>query len=140
MDSANPAASPEDIQRKFRALIQADREEDDLLSRTSTVTSDYTGEDGDETDVQEGEKDLETSDETDSASKTGPADKQEKKKRLARLRRRSIAVQAYDFVGKDSDVSGIIFMEVQKVTDLPPERNSESSVDCISLSRLTRTQ
>ena len=124
MDSANPAASPEDIQRKFRSLIQADREEDDLLSRASTVTSDYGGDDDDESGVQDAGKDAETSDETDSASKTVPADRQEKKKRLQRLRRRSIAVRAYDFVGKDSDLSGIIFMEVQKITDLPPERNS----------------
>jgi len=124
VDSANPAASPEDIQRKFRSLIQADREEDDLLSRASTVTSDYGGDDDDESGVQDAGKDAETSDETDSASKTVPADRQEKKKRLQRLRRRSIAVRAYDFVGKDSDLSGIIFMEVQKITDLPPERNS----------------
>ena len=127
VDSANPAASPEDIQRRFRAVIQADLDDDEHLSRTSTVTSEYgADEDEEETDLQgpdQVDKETETSDETDSLSKAGSAEKKKKKQRLARLRRRSIAVRAYDFMSKDHDVSGIIFMQILKVTDLPPERN-----------------
>ena len=131
VDSANPAASPEEIQRKFRAVIQADLDEDDHLSRTSTVTSEYGAED-DEDDESgahgpaQFDKEIETSDETDSVSKPGSAEKKKKKQRLARLRRRSIAVRAYDFMGKDHDVSGVIFMQILKATDLPPERNGKA--------------
>lgn len=102
-------------------MLAADYE-DDMLSRVTTTDT----QSGVDEPAGEGEHDHETSDETDEPSKAGKAAKQEKKKRLARLRRKSIAVRAYDFVGKDSDVSGIIFMEVIKITDLPPERNSKN--------------
>lgn len=127
VDSANAAASPEEIQRKFRAVIQADLDDDDILSRvSSSATNNGTGEEEDrDVDADDIENEPDTSDETDSASKPGTSEKKQKKKRIARLRRKSIAVRAYDFVGKGSDVSGIIFMEIQKITDLPPERNSK---------------
>ena len=110
VDSANPAASPDEIQKKFRTVMKL-ADDDDDLSRTSTNV--------DEDDYQEddGDDDLETGNESESVSKPGV----EKKKRLARLRRKSIAVRAYDFL--TSDMSGIIFMEIVKVTDLPPEKN-----------------
>ena len=65
-----------------------------------------------------------TSDETDDPTKPDSIEKRKRKRRLARLRRRSIAIRAYEFTG-NSDVAGIIFAEVVKVTDLPPERNSK---------------
>ena len=88
------------------------------------MTSDAGADESGEPDTDAPEREVETSDETDAAPKTGVSDKKKKNQRLARLRRRSIAVRAYDFVGQAHDLSGIIFMEIQKVTDLPPERNS----------------
>jgi phosphatidylserine decarboxylase len=127
VDSANPAASPEEIQKKFRSVIQADLDDDDALSRVSTANTNKRPDDDLKNDIDQDDEDVpDTSDETDSTSKSGILDKQAKKKRLARLRRRSIAVRTYEFVGKDSDVSGLILVEILKITDLPPERNSES--------------
>lgn len=136
VDSANAAASPEEIYKKFRSVIVAE-EEDDIqsLSRTSTTSSIARQEDEDEAeagaDLDEDEEDEEEATETDTPTKAGTGDqiakKKQKKKRLARLRRKSIAVRAYEFTGRDSDVSGILFMEISKITDLPPERNGKHS-------------
>ena len=109
----------------------AAEEEDDLqtLSRSSTTSSITRHEDEEEAsaDLDDDEDDEDEATETDTSTKPGTGDqiahKKQKKKRLARLRRRSIAVRAYEFAGKDSDLSGILFMEILKITDLPPERN-----------------
>ena len=129
VDSANGTASPEEIYKKFLTVIAAD-EEDDIktLSRRSTASS-TTKREEDEAGADLDEDEDESAVETDASTtgKTGDqmAQKKQKKKRLARLRRKSIAVRAYEFASRDSDVSGILFMEISKITDLPPERNSK---------------
>lgn len=69
------------------------------------------------------DKDEETSDETDDPTKPEVVEKRKRRLRLARLRRKSLARRAYQFSGNSSGVQGIVFMEVVKVRDLPPERN-----------------
>ncbi|KIX07573.1 phosphatidylserine decarboxylase [Rhinocladiella mackenziei CBS 650.93] len=118
VDSANPSASPEEIRKKFQAYIGAEEEDDDL-SRVSTNVDDAVADE----DVDDFDDDLESVTENESPQKSAAAEKKEKKKRLARLRRKSIAARAYNFLGADNDVNGIIFMEIVKITDLPPERN-----------------
>jgi len=118
VDTYNPSATGDEILQKYKSMLAAENEDDRLLSRATTTD---TVADLDEADRLEVEL---TSDETDEPSKAAREDKQAKKKRLARLRRKSIAVRSYEFIGKDSDVSGIIFMEIQKINDLPPESNS----------------
>lgn len=118
VDSANPSASPEEIKKKFHAYIGAD-EEDDELSRASSNADDLAGDE----DLDDFEDDQESVTENEASQKLGVADKKEKKRRLARLRRKSIAATAYNFLGAEYDMSGIIFMEIVKATDLPPERN-----------------
>ncbi|KIX95963.1 uncharacterized protein Z520_08218 [Fonsecaea multimorphosa CBS 102226] len=119
VDSANPSASPDEIRKKFQAYLGAE-EEDDELSRISSNADELAGdEDFDEL----GEDQEESVTETESPQKPETADKRAKKRRLARLRRRSIAARAYNFLSEDSDVNGIIFLEIVKIIDLPPERN-----------------
>lgn len=48
-------------------------------------------------------------------------EKRDKRRRLARLKRKTKA-KAYQYSGL-SDVAGVLFLEIQKITDLPPERN-----------------
>lgn len=126
VDSANLSASPEDIMRKFRSQIMAEEEDDELQLSISRQTS-FNDEDADDDDldsIDEGETDSQS----DVSSVT---DKKKKKKKLAILRRKSIAARAYEFVGKESDISGMIFMELVKVADLPPEKNmTRTSFDC----------
>jgi len=118
IDPSNPSANPEEIERRLRSMIQFDAEDNSMLSRSSTGLT-QNDPDGDH------EDDADSPDESDSPSQLGPSDRKVKKKKLARLRRKSIAVRAYEFMGVDSDISGIVFMEVVKIVDLPPERNSE---------------
>lgn len=127
VDSANPAASPEEILRKFRTHISADEDDEDLQHSISRTTS-FNDEDGDD-------DDLESLDEVETDSMlsdvSSVTDKKKKRRKLAVLRRKSIAARAYEFTGKDSDISGMIFMELLKVTDLPPEKNmTRTSFDC----------
>lgn len=51
------------------------------------------------------------------------AEKRRRRLRLKRLKRRSLAARAYQFSGATNGVQGIVFMEILKITDLPPERN-----------------
>lgn len=120
VDSANPSASPEEIGKKFQVYLGAE-EEDDELSRASSHADDATLDE--ELDAEDFDDDQESVTENESPVKPGTADKKAKKKRLARLRRRSIAARAYNFLGDENEINGVAFMEVIKITDLPPERN-----------------
>jgi phosphatidylserine decarboxylase len=120
VDSSNPSASPEEIRRRFQAYLGAE-EEDDELSRASSHADEPPMDDED--DMDDMDDDQESVTENDSPPRSGIAEKKAKKKRLARLRRRSVAARAYNFAGSDNDVNGVVFMEVVKITDLPPERN-----------------
>jgi phosphatidylserine decarboxylase len=130
VDGANPAASPEDIYLKFKStILAAETDVEDSMSRLpshdTNADEDTDAEAEDEEAVDETGKDEETSDETEDQTKPGLSEKKKKKRKLKMLRRKSRAIRAYEFTGKDSDVSGIIFLEIQKIKDLPPEKNSE---------------
>ena len=125
MDSTNPSASSKDILQKLAAMVtigpedeeDEDDDEDEDIARIDSIDPD----DLDEDDVDE--KSPETSDEPDNPEKTAKAEKRKRKLRLKRLKRRAKA-RAYEFTG-GTDVVGIIFLEIGKITDLPPERNSK---------------
>lgn len=75
---------------------------------------------GDEDD--EDDNGSSTSEETDDVVK--PEKSEKKKRRLkARLRRRKKA-RSYEFSG-GSDCVGIVFLEISRITDLPPEKNGK---------------
>ena len=109
-DPANPTATTEELYGKFRAIVSSGDDDDDLAHATTR-------------EVEEMEKDEQTSDETDDPSKPEVVEKRRRRLRIARLKRRSIAARAYQFTGAGNGVSGIVFMEISKITDLPPERN-----------------
>jgi phosphatidylserine decarboxylase len=123
VDSANPAASPEEVLKKFRHVLRL-VDEDSELSRVSTNQDDDDNDDLDE--------DLQTGTEQELGAKPSSiAERKRKRKRLARLRRKSMSVREYDFHGTGKDVAGVIFLEIVKATDLPPERNvTRTSFDC----------
>ncbi|KAJ5930107.1 Phosphatidylserine decarboxylase-related protein [Penicillium verhagenii] len=108
-DSASPTASPSDTYRKFKKAVSSG--DDDEPVEIPTV------------DLDDMDRDIETSDETDDPSKPEVVEKRRRRLRLARLRRKSLAARAYQFSGAGSGVQGIVFMEIVKVTDLPPEKN-----------------
>lgn len=111
-DPALPGASPTDTYRKFRNLACIG-EEDDPLDQIPTA------------ELDELDLDEETSDETDDQTKPEIVEKRRRRLRLARLRRKSLAARAYQFSGSGTGVQGIVFMEIVRVTDLPPEKNGK---------------
>ncbi|KAL8779249.1 MAG: hypothetical protein Q9194_001550 [Teloschistes cf. exilis] len=116
-DPSNPSASPQEILQKFMAMAAIspglDGEEENEFPRTESTDI---NEDEDDDD-----NDIETSDETEESGKLDVAEKKQKRLRLKKLKRKSKA-RAYEFTG-GTDVVGIIFVEICKITDLPPERN-----------------
>lgn len=106
-DSANPAATPLDIHRKFKRLVYCGDDEDQIPPA----------------EFDDIDRDDETSDEADDSIGPEPVEKRRRRLRLARLRRKSLAARAYQFSGSGTGVQGIVFMEIVRVTDLPPEKN-----------------
>ncbi len=120
-DPYNSDANPSDILQKFMTIAainttpEDDDDDSDELARLESRDSD---DDVDEDD----EKDEDTSDETDDPNKPEIGEKRRKRLRLARLKRKSKA-RTYQYSG-ETDVVGIVFLEINKILDLPPERNS----------------
>lgn len=109
-DASNITAPPEEVYQKFKAVVCAAEDEDDL---TQINAQDFE------------DKDDETSEETDDQAKPEVVvEKRKRKLRVARLKRKSIAARAYQFTGSGNSISGIVFVEISKIKDLPPERNS----------------
>ncbi|KAI9680667.1 MAG: hypothetical protein M1817_004107 [Caeruleum heppii] len=122
IDPASPSATPLQILQKFNALtaLNLELEEDDNDNDNSGLDKsegrDTPSDDDDDEDAEE------TSDETDDPTKPESVEKRRRRRlRLSRLKRRKKA-RAYEFSG-GSDVVGIVFLEISRITDLPPERN-----------------
>lgn len=125
LDSTNYSATPQEILDKFRVLTGVEASDLSVsevgtplqqISRSSTR-------DGGIADLEDDDfdDDDEPSDETDDPTKPETAEKRKKKLRLKGLRKKKQA-SGYEFTG-GSDVVGIVFLEINKITDLPPERN-----------------
>ena len=122
-DPSNLSATPEDILQKFNVITamstEGDNDEDDNLDKIENGE----GNDDDDDDDDDDENNLETSDETDDPAKPAVVEKEKRSRRLRlkRLKKKTKA-RAYQFTG-GTDVVGIVFLEIGKITDLPPERN-----------------
>lgn len=105
--------------QKFYGIVALDPPEgdDDLDDLARADTGDMDEDDDDDQDALDGD---------DSAQRPEQAEKRKKRHRLARLKRKT-KLKAYEFNGL-SDIAGVLFLEIQKVTDLPPERNSKSTL------------
>ncbi|KAH8695010.1 putative phosphatidylserine decarboxylase Psd2 [Talaromyces proteolyticus] len=133
IDVATPTAPPSDTYRRFKSIVcAADADEDD---DTTLAPISWNQEDND--------KDEETSDETDDPTKPEVVEKRKRRLRIARLKRKSIAARAYQFSGAPNGTDGIVFIEISRITNLPPEKNmTRTSFDMdpfvvISLGRKT---
>ena len=124
-DSSDPTAAPQEILQKLASLITISPDEDTSDEEDLSKTDSQDLEDEDEEDEDDiDEKNPEMSDETDNASRPEKAEKRKRKLRMKRLKKKAKA-RAYEFTG-GSNVVGVIFLEIGKITDLPPERNSKA--------------
>lgn len=121
-DPINTAASSQQVLQRFNGVVAEDpandEDEDEILQRLNSR---------DLNDVSEEDEDREPSDETDDGTRTPgsstPDDKQKRQRRekIRRMKRRT-KMKAYEFSGM-SDVTGVLFLEISRITDLPPEKN-----------------
>lgn len=117
IDPVNLAATPEQILQKFFAIAgqtpSPDEDEGELLMRGDSNLTDA-------------EEDESSSDEAqDESKKAEKREKRRKKLKLARLRRKVKSKTGYEY-SSNGDIAGVLFLEIQKCTDLPPERNGKS--------------
>ncbi|KAF2103976.1 hypothetical protein NA57DRAFT_30331 [Rhizodiscina lignyota] len=115
-DPNNKDATSTQIYSKFMAVAgQADAEMDDLdeLTLTRTDTGDLEDE---ETDAG-----IEELDETGEPETADATQKRRRRIRLAKIRRKA-KQRAFEYSGS-SAVAGVLFLEVSKIIDLPPEKN-----------------
>jgi phosphatidylserine decarboxylase len=121
-DPLNTAATPSQTLQRFYGVVADgdDDEEDDgdILARIRTGDLDDLSEEDDE--------DKDPSDETDEGPSTPSGDGEEKQRRRRRAKikklKRKTKLKAYEF-SNTSDVAGVLFLEINRITDLPPEKN-----------------
>lgn len=121
-DPLNAAATPNQILQKFYGVVAEDdddeEDDEDLLARIQTRDLDDLSEEDDE--------DKEPSDETDEGPPTpsGEAEEKQRKRRRAKIKKlkRKSKLKAYEF-SNTSEVAGVLFLEINRITDLPPEKN-----------------
>ena len=118
-DPLETSATPQDILHRLAAIVAAstgvEGDDNDELARLQSREADA--------DDDDDAKAEDTSDETDDLNKPDVAEKRKKRLRLARIKRKTQA-EAYRYTGGEADVVGIVFLEINRITDLPPERNS----------------
>lgn len=127
-DPNDPAST--DVVQRLNAMVKMTTEDEDDDDEEDVSRLNSLGDEEDEDDDEGEDGELETSDETDDPQKPGKVEKRKKKRKLAKLRRRT-KTRAYEFSG-GSDVLGMVFLEISRIVDLPPERNSKhlsSTVD-----------
>ncbi|KAK5987433.1 Phosphatidylserine decarboxylase proenzyme 3 [Cladobotryum mycophilum] len=136
LDNTNPSIQPQQLLEKFYSLIgtvavgssrSVTPSATPLLtpsgvSRSNTTSSNpevLVDEDDDE---ELTELDEETPEDTEDPSKPETAEKRRRRLRIKGLKKKR-RENPYAFTNGDSDVVGIIYLEICKITDLPPEHN-----------------
>jgi phosphatidylserine decarboxylase len=110
-DPTSTSAASEQILDKLYALLgngDLTPEEEARLSRMDS--SELDDDDDQVSELEEGATPEQTA-------------KKKRRLRLARLKRKA-KEHGYEFTG-GSDVAGVLFVEIQKITDLPPEKNGK---------------
>jgi hypothetical protein len=115
VDTSNPSAPPQQLLEKFIAIAggspSPDEDEADMLLRA----------DSNNTDAEDDESSDEAQDESKKAEKR---EKRRKRLRMARLKKKAKQMSGYEY-SSTGDIAGVLFLEIQRVTDLPPEHNGE---------------
>ncbi|RSM03659.1 hypothetical protein CEP52_007256 [Fusarium oligoseptatum] len=124
-DATNPSATPQQIFEKFNVLVGAGSRNitpsmtpnlaPTTIPRSTPAAQDSPSDDDDD------DEDEDEEDEDDEGDDQDPT----KRKRRLRIRglKKKRRNNPYAFASNGSDVVGIIYLEVVKITDLPPESN-----------------
>ena len=119
-DPANPTSSSQSTIEKFNSLTTmspaGDEDEEEGSEHAESGGTDSGDQDEDNSDEVGNNLEQKTSEQNPEVLET-----RKKKRKIARLRRKR-KQRVYEFSG-NSDVAGVLFLEVVRITDLPPERN-----------------
>jgi phosphatidylserine decarboxylase len=118
-DTSMLGAAPQQVMEKFWSIAGIEPES---ITPTKTVSSTSgTGLPREDDEDEYLDEEEEPSDETEDSSRSETVEKRRRRMRIKGLKKRK-QHQLYAFNG-DSDMAGIIFLEIGKITDLPPEKN-----------------
>ncbi|KAF2646239.1 hypothetical protein P280DRAFT_464476 [Massarina eburnea CBS 473.64] len=119
-DTSNPNATVEELTQKFMSFTaqssSPDDDDDDDLLRADSADADDNDNDNDQ------DEDESSDDVLDESKKAEKKEKRRKKLRLARMKKKANKMRAYEFSGR-TEVAGVLFLEIAKIVDLPPEHN-----------------
>lgn len=132
-DPMNTSATPQQLMQKFSGVVASageddESDDDDLLARFTSRDLDDVDEGSDDDDDEDKTPSSETDEVRTPASTPGGDEslngkaKRKRQKKIAKLRRKN-KLKNYEFGGM-SDVAGVLFLEINRITDLPPEKNS----------------
>lgn len=113
-DPAGPSVSPQQVLAKLSSICGSDSpffEGEALQGLERTDSGELEHEEADETEPASGTDDSRT-----------PETAEKKRRRRLAILKRKVKLRGYEF-SNGSDVAGVLFVEIQKITDLPPERN-----------------
>ncbi|OAA72727.1 Phosphatidylserine decarboxylase [Akanthomyces lecanii RCEF 1005] len=136
LDIANPASPHQQTMDRLQALLRSVPDASGSAGVTPAASTtpqadplaefveddDEEVSDFEEDSNDEGEGEGEGGGEGEDASKPETAEKRRRRVRIRGLKRKNRR-GAYAFTNGDSDVVGIIYLEICKITDLPPEHN-----------------
>ena len=121
-DPETSSSTPEAVLEKLTSLTNYSPNDDECEDEDGMLEQVESG------GTESGDQDEDNSDETGPNAGQKPSDQgpeataaRKKKRRIARLRRKT-KQRTYEFSG-NADVAGVLFLEVVRITDLPPERN-----------------
>lgn len=125
-DASAPGSTPAQTMEKFWALARVDVDATTIPARSGTPdvpapVPSLNDDDEEDEDDDLLEDDEEPSDETEDSTKPEVVARRRRRMRIRGLKKRK-RHQLYEF-SNGSDVVGIVFLEIQKVVDLPPEKN-----------------
>lgn len=110
-DPSVQSAAPLDTLHKFASIVGAnspdiDGTDDDQLEKLESLDLD----------------DDDDGSEVDDSTTPGGVEKKKKRLRLRKLKKKA-KEHGYEF-SSGGDIAGVLFLEIRRITDLPPEKNS----------------
>lgn len=120
-DLVHASATPEHVLQKLAGITlinsEADYDDDPSLTQIDSIDPEDEDEDEDE-DARDG-----AAGEIDDVKRNETPEKKKRRLRLASLKKKA-KQRAYEFSGL-SELAGVLFLEITKIIDLPPERNGQ---------------
>ncbi|QIW95458.1 hypothetical protein AMS68_000976 [Peltaster fructicola] len=119
-DPLDTTATPQHVLQKFHGLTA---ETGDSSMADDALLAQVDSQDPDDAHYDEDEDDKIPAEGPDDAGRTAPQEstKSRRRQRIRALKQRS-KQKTYEFGGM-SDVAGVLFLEINRITDLPPEKN-----------------